>query len=185
MTTTTIKPVKRVIKNPIETYSDKPSPAQSDSISEFERKLAALQEQNKSSETAKPQPRNEINLFSRERYFEDKKKYEVIESISQQIKKEITVIKARTAEFNTEIDQIDIQLLQSLPEKPGEYHVRYMEYLLYFLRGLRERVSEAKTWLTAMMTKRKKRGSLFLTMSKKKGTQYSLSQEMSASRSVA
>jgi hypothetical protein len=35
-----------------------------------------------------------------------------------------------------------------------------------------------------MQTKKKKRGSLFLALSKKKGTQYSLSQELQATRAV-
>ena len=74
--------------------------------------------------------------------------------------------------------------MQSIGKKPGVYHVRYLELLLSFLQGVKAKVGEAKTWLMAIQSKRAKRGSAFAVRSKKQGTQYSLSQELSTARNV-
>jgi hypothetical protein len=71
-----------------------------------------------------------------------------------------------------------------LPEKPGIYHVRFLEIIVNVLRALRAKINESSTWMQALTSKKKKRGSLFAVRAKKKGTQYSLSQELSSARSV-
>jgi len=84
-----------------------------------------------------------------------------------------------------EVVEVEKHAIQSLPEKPGVYHVRFLELLSSFLQGLTTKVSEAKNWMAAMHTKKAKRGSLFAVRSKKQGTQYSLSQELQSARSVS
>lgn len=128
--------------------------------------------------------RLEFTVFKREDYRE---KYIIpneIKQLVEEIRKEINRIKQANKALLSQVADIEKTTIQSLPEKAGVYHIRFLELLLSFLRTLRARVGEAKTWLAAMQTKRKKRGSLFLALSKKKGTQYSLSQELQTSRAV-
>ena len=107
-----------------------------------------------------------------------------IQQLVEEIRREVKEIKAKSEGLNAEVEQIEKVTLQSLPDKPGIYHIRYLEIVLSFLRGLKTKVGEAKTWLMAMQSKRAKRGSAFMTNTKKKGTQYSLSQELSTARNV-
>lgn len=132
----------------------------------------------------RPPQRIEFTVFKHEDYQE---KYFVprqVEQLISQIRQEIKAIKQSNRAFLTEVKNIEKVVLQPLPEKAGVYHIRFLEILLSFLKALRAKVGEAKTWLAAMMTKRKKRGSLFLALSKKKGTQYSLSSELQTARGV-
>ncbi|MCX6732754.1 MAG: DUF5660 domain-containing protein, partial [Candidatus Roizmanbacteria bacterium] len=63
-------------------------------------------------------------------------------------------------------------------------HVKFLEIVLQILRSVRAKVGESSTWMQALMSKKKKRGSLFASRSKKQGTAYSMSQELSNSRSI-
>ena len=132
----------------------------------------------------KPQQRLEFTVFKKEIHQEEYVIPREIKKLTEEIRREIAVIKQTNKALLSQVADIEKTTIQSLPDKPGIYHIRFLELLLSFLRTLRAKVGEAKTWLTAMQTKRKKRGSLFLTLSKKKGTQYSLSQELQATRSV-
>jgi len=107
-----------------------------------------------------------------------------IKSLVEQIRKEIQYIKKADASLMNEVKDIEKIAIDSLPEKPGIYHVRFLEIVLRALRLMREKIGESNTWMQALMSKKKKRGSLFAANSKKKGTQYSQSQELSASRNV-
>ena len=46
------------------------------------------------------------------------------------------------------------------------------------------KTGESRTWMQALMSKKAKRGSAFAARSKKQGTAYSMSQELSNSRNV-
>ncbi|MDO9027792.1 MAG: DUF5660 domain-containing protein, partial [Candidatus Roizmanbacteria bacterium] len=96
----------------------------------------------------------------------------------------IEMIKRADASLLNDIRDVEKLTINDLPEKPGIYHIRFLELVLSILRTLRAKVGESKTWLQALMSKKKKRGSLFVVRSKKQGTQYSLSQELQSSRSV-
>jgi hypothetical protein len=128
--------------------------------------------------------RLEFTVFRNEDYEEKYVIPQEIKRLTEEIRKEIAAIKQSNKALLSQVADIEKTTLQSLPDKPGIYHVRFLEILLSFLRNLRAKVGEAKTWLAAMQTKRKKRGSLFLALSKKKGTQYSLSQELQTARGV-
>ncbi len=104
--------------------------------------------------------------------------------LTDEIKGEVAQIRCLSQSLNSEAEEISKVTLQSLPEKPGVYHIRYLEILLSFLRGLRQKVGEARTWMSATQTKKAKRGSAFVVRSKKSGTQYSMSQELQTARSV-
>lgn len=131
--------------------------------------------------------RKEFTIFSQLEYSEKvivPKKIEQIKELIEEIKREVKLIKQSKQELIADVEEVEKVILQSLPEKPGVYHIRFLEILLSFIKSLRAKVGEAKTWLAAMISKKKKRGSLFAVRAKQKGTQYSLSQELQSARSV-
>ena len=128
--------------------------------------------------------RKEFSLFSYNQYYENELVKKQIKELIEQVRKEIQMLKKAENSLLTDIKDAEKLTVDQLPEKQGVYHIRFMEVILTILRSLRAKVGESRTWLQAMVTKRKKRGSLFLSLSKKKGTQFSLSQELQSSRSV-
>lgn len=131
--------------------------------------------------------RKEFTIFSQLDHREKvivPKQIEQVKNLIEEIKREVKLIKQSKQEFIDEVEEVEKVVLQSLPDKPGVYHIRFLEILLSFIRTLRAKVGEAKTWLAAMISKKKKRGSLFAVRTKQKGTQYSLSQELQSARSV-
>ena len=128
--------------------------------------------------------RREFTIFKQSEHYEDKVVPRQLAELMKQLKLEIADIKKRNQSMIQEVERIENQTLQSLPEKVGIYHVRFAEILLELLRSFKVKMGEANTWLTAMMGKKKKRGSAFVVQSKKKGTQFSLSQELQNARNV-
>ncbi|OGK13136.1 hypothetical protein A3A93_04225 [Candidatus Roizmanbacteria bacterium RIFCSPLOWO2_01_FULL_38_12] len=122
-------------------------------------------------------------LFSYQKLEEDRQISEIKELIKQ-IKEEIKMIKKADSALASEVRNIEKITFQSLPIRTGIYHVRVLEVFLSVIRGIRLKIGESKTWMQALMTKKAKRGSLFASRSQRKGTQYSLSQEISTARSV-
>jgi hypothetical protein len=132
-----------------------------------------------------PKPiRKEFSLFSYQEYYERELVKKQIKELVEQIRKEIELIKKADKTLLNQVSEIEHITVEQLPEKPGIYHVRFLEIILNILQSLRQKIGESKTWLSAMISRKKKRGSLFLALSKKKGTQYSLSQELQTARSV-
>ena len=123
------------------------------------------------------------NVFNSQN-LEDRRQIEAITELIKQIKQEVQLIKKQDRALLSEVKDIEKLTLESLPEKPGIYHVRFLEVLLKILQSLRAKIGESSTWMQALISKKKKRGSLFAVHSKEKGTQYSLSQELQSSRSV-
>ncbi len=134
---------------------------------------------------SKPKPKKEVKtLFNQTEYLENQRVQGEIRELIEQIKQEIEAFKKTGNALMSDVKDIEKVTVESLPSKPGVYHVRFLETLLSIIRTLRLKIGESKTWLEALMTKKKKRGSLFAHLSKKKGTQYSLSQELQTARSV-
>lgn len=131
-----------------------------------------------------PRSKKEANIFNYNEYHESVLVKNEIKNLVEQIRKEIQYIKKADASLMQEIKDIEKIAIDSLPEKPGIYHVRFLEIVLRALRLMREKIGESNTWMQALQSKKKKRGSLFAVRSKKSGTQYSQSQELSTSRSV-
>lgn len=132
----------------------------------------------------KPQQRKEFTIFS---YTKDKETRRIPQEIAQltaEIRKEIDRLKKAQKSLTSQIIEIEKHSINHTTEKPGIYHVRFLEILLSFLRAIISKTNESKTWLSAMHSKKKKRGSLFASRKKKMGTQYSLSQELQTSRNV-
>lgn len=132
----------------------------------------------------KPSLQRERNLFNYQSHHETTVVTEQIKQLVEQIKQEIDCIKKADKSLLNEVADIQKISMESVSEKPGIYHIRFLEIVLRTLRLLRAKIGESKTWMQALISKKKKRGSLFAARSKKSGTQYSLSQEISSSRSV-
>ena len=129
-------------------------------------------------------PRQEFKVFNYQEYYERDLIKKQIKELTEQIRKEIELIKKADAFLLEEVRDVQKLTLESFPDKPGIYHIRFLEIVLSILRTLRAKIGESKTWMQALISKKKKRGSLFLVRSKKQGTQYSLSQELQTARSV-
>jgi predicted transcriptional regulator len=150
---------------------------------EFDQKVAQEQQAEKQG-ISNPEFQTVFSLGTHAETVEKPQLINEIQSKIQEIQAEVKDLKAHSEGLSAEVEQVERAALQSLPEKPGVYHVRYLELLLQFLKGIKAKVGEARTWLSAMQSKKAKRGSAFAARSKKQGTQYSLSQELSASRNV-
>lgn len=131
-----------------------------------------------------PKAKKEANIFNYNEYHESVLVKKEIRQLVEQIRKEIEYIKKADKSLLNDVRDIEKIAIDSLPEKPGVYHVRFLEIVLRTLQLLRQKMGESKTWMQALMSKKKKRGSLFAVRSKKAGTQYSMSQELSNARSV-
>ncbi|MDH7476560.1 MAG: DUF5660 domain-containing protein [Microgenomates group bacterium] len=131
----------------------------------------------------KPQ-RKEFTVFRFQEHYEDVEVKRQIKELLKIIRQEVVAIKKTNDYLIQDVQEIEKITLESVGEKPGVYHVRFLEIILSILKALRMKIGESKSWLEALKTKRKKRGSLFLALSKKKGTQFSLSKELQSARSV-
>lgn len=107
-----------------------------------------------------------------------------IKQLLETIHHEIKALEQQNNALLADVKDIENAAISELPEDPGVYHVHFFEMLLSIVRSLREKVGDSASWLEAMMSKKKKRGSLFASRSKNQGTQYSLSQELQVTRSV-
>ena len=128
--------------------------------------------------------KQEVKIFNYQEYYESTLIKKQIQELTDAIKKEIEMIKKADASLINDVKDVENLTINSIPEKVGVYHIRFLELVLNILRTIRAKVGESKTWLQALMSKKKKRGSAFVVRSKKSGTQYSMSQELSNSRSV-
>lgn len=136
-------------------------------------------------ESKKSKPgKQEVKVFNYQEYYETTLIKKQIQELTDAIKKEIDMIKKSDTSLINDIKDIENLTINGLPEKPGIYHIRFLELVLNILRALRAKVGESKTWLQALISKKAKRGSAFVVRSKKQGTQYSMSQELSNSRSI-
>lgn len=126
--------------------------------------------------------KQEFSVFNFHEHHETAIVKQEIKELTEQIKKEIVYIKKANKSLEAEIKDIEKISIGSLPEKPGIYHVRFLEVILSILRLIKSKVHESSTWLQAMISRKKKRGSLFAARAKKMGTQYSLSEEQKITR---
>jgi hypothetical protein len=136
------------------------------------------------SEQFHPGPINR-EIFSFSNHHENKLIPQEIMKLKEAINIEVNRLKAVNNSVADQITNIQRETLSSMPEKAGIYQVRFLETLLSMVRLLRARVSEAGTWLTAINTKKAKRGSLYKKQTKagtKNSVAHMLSQEKSSAR---
>jgi len=183
-------------KNPLETLKDIGSSTVQntfDSLSsigngmfdQFFGSENSEQEQSFSKKEKKQERSNkEFKIFNYTEYSETTLIKQKIKELTDLIKREIQILKNENSSLMNEVKDIEKLTLSDKNEKPGIYHIRFLEIVLSMIRHIRAKVGESKTWLEALMSKKKKRGSLFAARSKKSGTQYSLSQELQSARSI-
>lgn len=196
-------PAVNLHKNPLETFGEVTSSVGKGAAQNFKDMGAGIFDQligykppssetpfgqewgrNKFEQKAPPKKKVEKNLFNYQNYHETEIVKRQIKELTEQIKKEVDYLAKSNSSLLHDIKDIQTMTVNALPEKPGIYHIRFLEIILSLIRTLRAKIGESRTWLQAMMSKKKKRGSLFAARSKKMGTQYSMSQELSNSRSV-
>ncbi len=107
-----------------------------------------------------------------------------IQQLIEQVKQEIKMIKQQNQAMLAEVKDVEKLTLGSSKESSKPYDSSFLEVILSLLRTIRLKIGESNTWLQAMMSKRKKRGSAFAARTKSMGTQYSLSQELQVTRNV-
>ena len=122
-------------------------------------------------------------LFSFQRV-EDEKQMQEIKELIEMIKQEVEMIKREDKTLMSQVSDIEKDTLKSSKEKPNLYNLNVLRSFQLILRLIRTQISKSSTWMEAFQTKKAKRGSLFAARSKKKGTQYSMSQELSNARSI-
>lgn len=105
-----------------------------------------------------------------------------IKELIKQIKQEVDAIKRADAALMSEVKDIEKLTINDMPEKPGIYHIRFLELVLSILTQLKMKVNESKTWMEALHSKSAKKGSAFAARSKKSGTSYSMSEEIKMGR---
>jgi vacuolar-type H+-ATPase subunit I/STV1 len=130
----------------------------------------------------RPISRERITVFSL-REQRESREIQQIKELLKQIKEEIKAIKQADAALKEQLKDAEKLTLEVDP-KAGTYHIHFLEVVLKLLHTARMRISESGAWLNAMRSKKKKRGSAFMALSKKQGTQYSMSQELNPSRAV-
>ncbi len=130
------------------------------------------------------QQRKEFTIFTHNSYKENELIPREIEGLKEEIRREIKMLKSANSQLVAEAVEIEKAAMQTSSEKSGVYQVRFLELLLSMIRDLRTKVGEAGTWMKALQSKKKKRGSAFASQTKKKGTSYSQSQELQNARSI-
>ncbi|GIW63310.1 MAG: hypothetical protein KatS3mg091_112 [Patescibacteria group bacterium] len=124
-----------------------------------------------------------IKLFSA---FEYREMYEVprrIEQILENIRQEIEAFRKTAESFSSEVENISKATINQKNQKLGQYDISFFEFLLSLIRDLRQKAAESKGWLATFRGKMQKRGSLFLSLKKKKGNSYAFSDELKLARS--
>lgn len=144
-------------------------------------------ESEKSSHTAEkkepvkaPARRIEQNVFS----FRERAEQQAIRELTEQVKAQTERLDKMTTQLSDKMTAVKQEIINANPEQTGVYRIRFLEQILSWLSEMMKSVGSANTWMEAMMNRKQKRGSAFAARSKQKGTQYSLSQELSTARSV-
>jgi len=144
-------------------------------IAEFQqeqqnKRLQFFQEQQRATEIA-----------AKRRQSEDIRRIEELHKVlTEEIKKFEKVHK----QINVNLEKAKKILLEEQSKiQAGNYHVTFAEVLQMVVHNAFADADKSNNWLEALVSRKKRRGSLFATQSKTKGTSYSLSQELALARS--
>lgn len=94
----------------------------------------------------------------------------------KEVKKELDAVKVQEASLVSDITKLT---LNDSNEKPGIYHLRFLEFIIKLLRSIRKKISEGRMWLESSYQRKKQKG--FRGKARKHGTAFSLSKEVSQS----
>ncbi|MBI4099998.1 hypothetical protein HY440_03245 [Candidatus Microgenomates bacterium] len=95
-----------------------------------------------------------------------------IGKVMQELQIEVKKLQAQTSELSGAVKSVTVE---TMPAKPGAYHLNYFEWVISMLRDLRKRVSESRHWLALWNQKKKQKG--YWAMFKKHGTTFAMSEE--------
>lgn len=95
-----------------------------------------------------------------------------IGKIMQELAAEVKRLEQQTAELTGEVRAITVD---TMPAKPGAYHLNYFEWVISMLRDLRKRINESRMWLSLWSKKKQQKG--YWAMFKKHGTSFAMSDE--------
>lgn len=95
-----------------------------------------------------------------------------IKKLLSELAAEVKRLETQTAELSADVRKITVE---SLPERPGIYHLNFFDWVIGTLRDLRKRVNESRLWLAAWTEK--KRAKNYWAMFKKHGTSFAMSEE--------
>lgn len=98
-----------------------------------------------------------------------------IEEIMIELKK----IVESSKELQVEFRQVTIE---QAPQKPGKYHLNFVEWLLQNVQQIRLRIEDSSAWLAMFKSKKDKRQ--YWNMFKKHGTSFGLSNERNVATQV-
>ena len=114
----------------------------------------------------------EVSLFSYKEYRMSADVNQEIRQLISDIRREIMALEREHKGMLSDAAKITVE---ALPEKPGIYHIRFLEWVLRTIRDLRKKVSESATWFSMLSGKRGKMG--YWGMFKKHGTNFAMSNE--------
>ena len=116
---------------------------------------------------------NETLVFSYETTRQDYQLKQETNQILTELKKQVTLLQKSEKALSAEISKVKID---ALPPKTGIYYLRYFEWLMAVIRGLRFKIEEGRNWLSTFnQRKSKKMG--YWKIYKKHGTTFGMSQE--------
>ena len=124
-----------------------------------------------------PKRQNETLIFSFKTTHEDRQIKEETAQILQELKKQVTVLQKSEKALTAEIAKVKVT---ELPPQAGIYYLRYFEWLISVIRGIRIKVDQGRAWLAAFNQKSAKKAGYWKRY-KKHGTTFGLSQERSLS----
>lgn len=130
--------------------------------------LAEL-EKAKTKKVEKPVP--QIQRWETQEILYTKENQEIARKISQ-IQWELKQLISSSKQLEVEFNQVTVE---TVPAKPGVYHLNFFEWLLSLVKKIREKVEDSHVWMAAFQSKRSKRG--YWSMFKKHGTSFGLSHE--------
>lgn len=141
-------------------------------------------EKQKTEPTKKKETKPVFRFHEHHENYTVKQEIAEIQQLIEQVKQEIKMIKQQNQAMLAEVSDVEKLTLGSSTEGTKPYDASFLEVVLSLLRTIRLKIGESNTWLQAMVSKRKKRGSAFASRTKSMGTQYSLSQELQVTRNV-
>ena len=175
-----------VAKNTLKTFGDIGAGIGKGMLDSFTGATYAPEKHEKTPQNAENKPGNfqRKGEFKTLYNFQAEQERKTIRELTRKIHEEIKALKEANSSLAQEVSDIEKITLSSAAEKPGIYHIHFLELVLSFIKTLREKIGDSSTWLAAMQSKKKKRGSAFAANAKKKGTQYSMSEEHKITRST-
>ncbi len=107
---------------------------------------------------------------------------QLTEYLRSELKESLKVLKNVNSQFGETVKAAEKIVAQDWNEDPTVYDLTFSELMVKLVRSLIQEVQHSRTWMEALTSRRKKRGSLFASRSKNMGTQYSMSQELQITR---